>query len=254
MNQAIEMLRRKAQEVYELVAGESSIELLIDPIEEPTQVETVQPTHTVRINTDFCKAVSKSLTDSNNYTLDPCIAHLNWLFEQQGKVKVWIYNVSHREYTLGNGVIRKLVVPACREDEEYSVVTSLPAVMFYPRENVDSDETEYTPIDGRRVAMDLINPSNLSIDQDADFSWNAKFSLGSNFSVKGIFFSTHNPPLKREIKAAHRRLKSYYKELVGRAELLNKVNFIGYAAKELGVAAEEIQQAQQYVQDSIGNK
>jgi hypothetical protein len=239
------------QQLYEAIAGESNIELLIDPVEEP-------PTHSVTANSKIevtaiidnnsNQELSDGLMRGANLPLDPCIAHLNWVFQQQGKTKVWIYNIAHREYVLGNGMVKRLEVPACSEDAEYAVVTSLPAVMIQPKDNVDSNEADYILFDGRRVAMDLINPSNLGLDQDTTV--NPWLAVGNDFSKRGVFFSTHNPPLKKELKAAHKRLKSYYNNLMERANIVRLID----AAPALGVAVEEIKAAQQYVEDSNGNK
>ena len=256
MNLAMEMLRNRAAQLYDAIAGESNIELLIDPIEEPSTQATdrVKANCTILPCTEDTQRVADGLMRCNNVPSDPCFAHLKWTFERQGKLKVWIYNISHREYVLGNSMVKNLPVPACPEDTEYAVVTSLPAVMIYPKDNVDNNSVDYILFDGRRVAMDLIDPSNFSTDQDANFDWARRLSVGNNFSLRGVFFSTHNPPLKKELKAAHKRLKKYYTDLMEKAELLERVNFIGFAADKMGVAPAEIKAAQQYVEDSNGNK
>src|ERR1039458_2745364 len=255
MNQAIEMLRAKATAMYELIAGEN-ITLEIDPIEEapavrrdlsieqfPTGDYRIEPTAQITQRTDLTSKMEHGLMDSANAKFDPCIAHLNWLFEMQGKVKVWIYNISQQEHTLSNGLIKRLRVPACKVDEEFAEVACIPAVMIHSTENVDSGEYNYVITDGRRVAMDLINPSNLSIDQDADCSWLNYTAVGNDFSKKGVFFSTHNPPLKKELKAAHKRLKKYYADLVERANIVRLTS----AAGALCVTYKEIEAAQEYV-------
>ena len=188
--------------------------------------------------------------EGNNLHANWCVQQLN-LIEAHRKVKVWIYNISHRAYTLSNGLVKRLAVPACPEDAEYVVATSLPAVVIQPKPNFDTGDIDYTLFDGRRVAMDLIDPSNLGTDQDANYDWIRRTSsTGNNFSLRGVFFSTHNPPLKKELKAAHKRLKSYYSDLMERANVVR----LTVAAPTLGVAVDEIKAAQQYVEDSNGNK
>jgi hypothetical protein len=255
MNAAMEMLRNRAQQLYDAIAGESNIELLIDPVEEPAaQLLQPKPWDAQEVTAHIDKLRNQELSDNmmrmSNPPIDPSIENLNWIFKQQGKVKVWIYNISHEEYHLGNGMVKKLTVPACSDDAEYSVVTSLPAVMIQPKDNVDNNCIDYVLFDGRRVAMDLIDPANMGIDQDSDWSWARRLSTGCNFSMKGVFFSTHNPPLKKELKAAHKRLKQYYTDLMDKVNVMRVIA----AAPALGVTVQELKAAQQYVEDAVFNR
>jgi len=249
MNAAMEMLRNRAQQLYDLVAGESNIELLIDPVEETAKV-TSNLEVTAHIDKYYSTELADCLMRGANPPLDPSIENLNWVFQQQGTVKVWIYNISHQEYNLGNGMVKRLTVPACPEDADYAVVTSLPAVMVQPKDNVDNNRVDYVLFDGRRVAMDLIDPANLGIDQDSDWTWARRLSSGCNFSMKGVFFSTHNPPLKKELKAAHKRLKKYYTDLMDKANIVRVIA----AAPAIGVSVQELKAAQEYVEDAVFNR
>ena len=258
MNAAMEMLRNKAQQLYDAIAGESNIELLIDPVEEPKQVavcvESREGIITANCSIEFatkdCYKMADGLMRMGNPPLDPSLEHLRWVYEHQGKVKVWIYNVSPREYVLGNSLVKRLPVPAC-ENSEYVVATSLPTVFVHAKEDINTNAMDYLIYDGRRVAMDLISPSNLGLDQDANMT--EHFAVGNDFSKKGVFFSTHNPPLKRELKAAHKRLKNYYTNLIEQAEVI-RLTQLRATAPALGVTVGEIVAAQQYMEDSEGNR
>jgi len=92
--------------------------------------------------------------------------------------------------------------------------------------------------------MDLINPSNLGIDQNLEINELCTCAVGNNFSKKGVFFSTHNPPLKKEVREAHKRLKAYYQDLIDRANIVR----ITSAAVTLGVTTEEVKAAVEYVE------
>jgi len=256
------MLRAKATAMYEAMVAESNIELQIDLVE--TVPEAVhcglyleqdttpaEVTATILERGEMSERMEKGLMSCNNIPFDPCIAHLNWLFEQRSKVKVWIYNISRQVHVLGNGLIKKLHVPAC-DNEKYAVVTSLPAVMITSKENVDTGELDYLITDGRRTAMDLINPSNLGIDQDSKIV--PYLSIGTDFSNKGVFFSTHNPPLKKELKAAHKRLKAYYERLAERVSVIaafREAVRLAPVAKELCVTVPDITAAQNYLKDYV---
>lgn len=262
MNAAMEMLRSRATQLWYQIAGEESIELTIDPIEEPVEetphreYRVFEPGHylvdevTARVHEGLNEQLSKALTASCEYPMNLCIEQLSLLTREQVKLKVWIYNISAQEYVLGNSVVRKLNVPACPQGESYAVVTSFPAVIVQPKPNINTQMTDYYLIDGRRLAMDLINPANLGIDQYGKFEWNSRFSVGTDFSKKGVFFSTHNPPLKKELKAAHKRLLGYYTDLVDRANIVR----ITSAATTLGVPTSEVTAAVQYVEGPHSTK
>jgi hypothetical protein len=243
MNAAMELLRSKAAAMYDLIAGQSAAELIIDPVETIPSAEEVTVT-TVTVTNMRDEQMSKAMTDATNIQVDLCIDQLN-LFDTVGKTdKVWIYNISRQAHTLGNSLIKRLQIPACSSYEEYAVATSIPLVVVQPKPNVDNGETNYFFMDGRRVAMDLINPSNLGLDQDLGPRLQASFAVGNDFNRKGVFFSTHNPPLKKEIKAAHKRLKVYYQELIDRANIVR----ITSAATQLGVPTAEVTAAVEYVE------
>jgi hypothetical protein len=251
MNSAMEMLRSHAKALYELVERESAIELTIDPIEVPVHTAKKSVEVTAQVSKNCNAELSRCMNESANIHTNLCIEQLNLLTKEQSKLKVWIYNVSHQEYTLRSSLIRKLKVPACLEDKDYAIVTSLPVVVIQPKPSIDTFDTEYFLIDGRRVAMDLINPSNLGIDLDISFDWLAMSSaIGNDFSKKGVFFSTHNPPLKKELKAENKRLKSYYTDLVDRANIVR----ITSAATTLGVPTEDVTAAVEYLDGKHSTK
>src|ERR1039458_487196 len=113
------MLRAKATAMNGLLTREN-ITLKINPIEEapavrrdlsieqfPTGDYRIEPTAQITQRTDLTSKMEHGLMDSANAKFDPCIAHLNWLFEMQGKVKVWIYNISQQEHTLSRSEERR---------------------------------------------------------------------------------------------------------------------------------------------------
>lgn len=243
MNQTLENIYKKATTMYESIVGVTKEEVSEED-QTLEKEEPLSPTACILRRTEDTARMEAGLMACNNTPFDPCMEHLKWMFEQRGKVKVWIYNISQQEHLLNNCLIKNLHVPACKENEKYAVVTSLPAVMIQAKDNVDGNTIDYLITDGRRVAMDLINPSNLGIDQDADFRWLERVSsVGNNFSNRGVFFSTHNPPLKKELKAAHKRLKGYYLDLIDRANVVRLTS----AASTLGIPTEEIKAAQSYI-------
>lgn len=239
MNQTIEMLRNKAVQALDYIRGEQEIKLEIDSLEEePLQANCkVQK----RVNVEY----SNAMMECHNYI------HFN--FEQlnilpASKDKIWIYNISELGHTLRGSIIPELKVPACK-NEEYVVVTSLPAILRLPKVDVDKHEFAYVLLDGKRAAMDLINPSNLGVDQDAGDN-GLSFSYGNNYGNRGVFFSEHNPPLKKDLRAAHSRMKKYYAGLLEKAKMSR---FLAAASAAL-VPVDEFMAAETYIYNSVGNK
>ena len=253
MNKAMEMLRSRAQDMYDMIVGEENITLEIDEIalipsgstlEKPQREPIVANCSAPVLNAEW----SKSMNETSNLYIDLCFDQLNILPKLEGKV--WIYNVSQQNYELSNSLIRRCKVPACPEGDDYVVVTSIPLVIAHPKHLLDDNTTDYFLMDGRRVAMDLINPSNLSIDQDKDCDWLSHMAVGNDFSKRGVFFSTHNPPLKKELKAAHKRLKVYYTNIIERANIVR----ISSAAATLGLPPWELTAAVDYVEGRLTTK
>jgi hypothetical protein len=239
MNAAMEMLRSKAAELWYQIAGEEDIKLEIDSI---TPEETIVATMKVEKNSKVAKTLSEGFTEAHNKYVDLGLDQLNLLTKEQSRSRVWIYNISPVEFTVNGSLFKNLNIPAC-VDSEYSVVTSLPVVMALPITDLEAGVINYIPMDGRRIAMDLINPSNLGLDQDWKFNGNNAWAIGNNLSERGVFFSTHNPPLKKDLKAAHKRLKAYYQDLVEKANIVRLMP----AALALGVRYAELSNAEKYL-------
>ena len=136
--------------------------------------------------------------------------------------KIWIYNVSRQSFTVVHPVLRTVTIPANTTRKKYVLFTSLPNVVQMPQDNIDTDEITAKPMRGERLAMDLINPDNLGLDQDAEIGW--RTSIGRNLGEMGVFWSLSNPPKASEVAAAVKRMEVYYKNLLEQAEALEKVS------------------------------
>lgn len=144
--------------------------------------------------------------------------------------KVWLYNIG----TIRHDVVRpvgKITIPACKTGEKYALATSLPGAIRFPRLNVDSQELDFVVEDGRRVAMDIVNPDNLGMNQDID---TIKFTMssGADLGKVGVFWSVNNPPLQFEIDSAIKRMKKYYSSLIEQVEFQKKLLMKNYISTE----------------------
>jgi len=73
-----------------------------------------------------------------------------------------------------------------------------------------------------RMAMDIVNPANYSLDQDK--KPNSLTSVGDNYGVLGVFWSRNYPPTEEEVAKAVARKEAFYREQLdtaGRLEVSN---------------------------------
>lgn len=253
MNQAIEMLRSKAAQIVGYFEPDSGIEFKIDPIEDVHVVRNCNrprgyPTAEILERTEQTERLEAGMNNSANPNSCLCLEQLNLVNLLVRTKRVWIYNISQQEYVLCNSIIRKLKVPARKDEEDYAVVTSFPELIAEPVLRVDINETHYYLNKGERLAMDLINPSNLGLDQDATgMCYGITLSTGTNFSDKGVFFSTQNPPLRKDLAGARKRYKKYCTALIERANIERLTS----AAPKMMVTQAQISEAYKFVN---GNK
>ena len=112
--------------------------------------------------------------------------------------------------------------PGKQKGKKYAVVTSIPDVIVTPVARVGTDDPVRAVYeDGKRVAMDMINPENLGLDQEVESSLGEHLSEGRNLGNRGVFWSKHNPPLDSELKAARKRMKKRYIMLLEQAQALS---------------------------------
>ena len=74
------------------------------------------------------------------------------------------------------------------------------------------------------VAMSLVNPNNLSLDQDATPAPGTVTGIGNNLTVQGVFWTRNEKPTEDELKAAEGRREKYYRTLLNRARVLENTN------------------------------
>ena len=245
MNKAMELLRRvfTSQQEQEEQGG---IEFIIDPIEPSELPEGCRP-DLPRLEANcstpvYNKALSEALTRGSQLEEKIQFQEHQYLPKPEDFKTVWIYNVSKQPYELHGGTICTLKVPACQDGEEYAVATSIPEIYRMPRANVDTNEVQFYAMDGKRVAQDLINPQNLGLDQNETGPYWA--AAGGNYNERGVFWSTHNPPLKTELKAAHKRLRKFYQDFLDRANIERSTAVI---AKRLSLPIDEVRAAEEYL-------
>lgn len=161
--------------------------------------------------------LSDSMT--NSYQINPVINFPD--FSNTGDMKkVWIYNVSTLDFEVDTAL--GIVKFPGRGKKKYSTVTSLPMIVTHPRTSVDDNAAHGVFTDGRRVAMDIINPDNYTLDQNNKTD-EVVTGMGRDLSAKGVFWSLNNPPTDKEIREARARMKARYKMLLEEAGVKSRV-------------------------------
>lgn len=254
MNLAMTLLRKICGEQEAQQEIEQGITLTIDPVEEPgTTVYSPALTAkwSVLKNTPTARKMSQKLADAANAQYDAThtfIKNSQELLKSEGAV--WIYSISPIEVILRGSIVKELIIPALEKGKEYAVVTRLPKLFELPRYAPEEGDVRIVIEDGRRIAMDLINPNNLTLDQDKEINGNITVGLGNDFSKRGIFWSEHNPPLKKDLAAAHRRMRKHYKgimELVHVMELTTHARRAIEAADKVGIPGQDYLAAEKYL-------
>jgi hypothetical protein len=165
--------------------------------------------------------LSDGMTRANN--IDWNFSTADYMLSRPADFFVYLFNIAKQEYKISRlPLIKEMIIPARKEGEKYAVVTSLPSPFKFPKGNVDSNDIDIVVIDGRRMAMDIVNPDNLSLDQDAVIT--NSFSVGQNLGRLGVFWSTNEKPNETELAAATRRLEQHYRGLLTEARAVETSN------------------------------
>jgi len=165
--------------------------------------------------------LSAAMTRANN--VDWYFSTADYMLSRPADFHVYLFNIAKQEYKISRPpLIKEMVIPARKEGDKYAKVTSLPSPFKIPKGNIDSNDIDIVVLDGRRMAMDIINPDNLSLDQDAVIT--GSFSVGQNLGRLGVFWSTNEVPTEAELAAATRRLEAHYRSLLTDARSVEASN------------------------------
>ena len=172
-------------------------------------------------NSAINTGVASSLSKINN--VDWNFTTADYMMNRAPDFYVYLFNVAKQEYKVSRlPILREMTIPARKEGEKYAVVTKLPSPFKIPKGNVDSNDIDIVVLDGRRFAMDLINPDNLSLDQDAVIT--GSFSKGNDLGKLGVFWSLSAEPTAQELERAKARLEKHYRSILEEARAVEASN------------------------------
>ena len=165
--------------------------------------------------------LSTAMTRANN--VDWNFTTADYMLNREPDFFVYLFNIAKQEYKVSRlPIIKEMIIPARKEGEKYARVTKIPSPMKLPKGNVDSNDIDIVVLDGRRMAMDIINPDNLSLDQDAVIT--QSFAIGNNLGKLGVFWSTNEEPTQAELDAATKRLEAHYRFILTEARSVETSN------------------------------
>ncbi len=164
---------------------------------------------------------ASSLSKINN--IDWNFSTADYMLSRPADFFVYLFNIAKQEYKVSRlPLIKEMVIPAREEGKKYARITKLPSPFKMPKGNIDSNEIDIVVIDGRRMAMDIVNPDNWSLDQDAVIT--GSDSVGQNLGRLGVFWSVNEEPTEKELADAKRRLEVHYKKLLEEARAVEVSN------------------------------
>lgn len=165
--------------------------------------------------------LSSAMTRANN--VDWNFSTADYMLSRPADFFVYLFNIAKQEYKVSRlPLIKDMVIPAREEGKKFARITKLPSPFKFPKGNIDSNDIDIVVIDGRRMAMDIINPDNFSLDQDAVIT--QSFTVGNNLGKLGVFWSLNEEPEEKELAAATRRLEAHYKSLLQEARAVEVSN------------------------------
>jgi hypothetical protein len=162
---------------------------------------------------------------SNPITLTPD-------FRNTGSGKpIYIYNVLPLEH---KGINRSrpytnVTIPACKDGEKVSSPFMIPEIVNVPRQSATSFEVQIQTEDGRRRAMDIINPANIGLNQDLSDEQlqrqtgdNFLDQEGNNLNNLGVFWSElgpDDPRLDEQVTKFKARAEKTLNSMINKAKI-----------------------------------
>lgn len=137
---------------------------------------------------------------------------------------VYIFSVADKELIRElPPQLKRLIVKKSADGKTPELVTTIPHPFNQP--DVDENGRQIARYhDGRRIAMDIVNPSNTTLNQDAKLDPKNVFAEGNDYGKLGVFWSLNNPPSAEEVEAAVLRKENHYRNLLQQAQVLASSN------------------------------
>ena len=161
--------------------------------------------------------LSSSMTKANNRSFN--FNMQDYLYSRKPDFWVYLFNISEQSFDVFRPpLFANLHIPGRKPGEKYAIAARLPQPLLAPQGSVDTDEVSTQLMDTRRVLMDVCNPDNLGLDQDAVVANTT--NIGNNLTERGVFWSLNEVPTEEELKAAQKRLEKHYNQVLEQMKAL----------------------------------
>lgn len=116
-------------------------------------------------------------------------------------------------------LVRNMRIAELQPGEKYTLVTKLPHPVNQP--DVDTQDQRINHAhNAQRVAQDIVNPENITMNQDAALRPEQTFTEGNDYGKLGVFWSLHFPPTDEEVAKAIKRKENFYRKRLDQARAL----------------------------------
>lgn len=165
-------------------------------------------------DTEAARRMQKSLEKGHNRPLQ----NGAWVPRPE-EYKVYLFTCAHRDLRASHALIPLIEIPACEKEERYRKVRFIPHPFPQKVEDVFNTGREpYDYHDGRRIAQDICNPANPTLNQGlVDYEKLDPFYAvqdGTNYAKYGVFWSLNETPTEDELSAAEKTRDSFYRALI----------------------------------------
>jgi hypothetical protein len=187
----------------------------------------------VQASVSYSPALSKAQTSVHNEGF--VYGSQNYVFGRKPEYFVYLYSVSTQEHKVSRPpLFDNMRIPGVKSGEKAHFVGKFPQPLNIPKGNVDSNEVDFITMDSRRFVTDIINPDNLTINQEA-FVEKSTSGGTNDLGAKGVFWSYNGPgnsvnktnpdgtdalegPSLEEVDKAIKRMEKRYLSLIDEAK------------------------------------
>jgi hypothetical protein len=166
-------------------------------------------------DTENARRTQKSLEKGHNRPLQEGA----WVSRPE-EYRVHLYSCAHKNLLAHHALLPHVEIPACEKGQRFRYIRYIPHPFPQKVEDVFNVGREpYDYHDGRRIAQDICNPSNPTLNQGlVDYGKIDPFYAvqdGTNYAKCGVFWSLNFPePKEEEIAAAEKTRDSWYRALI----------------------------------------
>lgn len=177
---------------------------------------------TINLESSLATARSRELTQQANNDALP-IALVDFSndpnIDRPPDYFIFIYNIAPMEHQLYKPPLAPLVlIPGCPAGEPFICAARIPNIVNQKHVDAYTGTIHNTGYRGEALANDIVNPANTTGQQWFDV--NDFSNVGTDLTVKGVFWSRDNPPSAADLAKAKSRMERHFQALIEQANRL----------------------------------